>query len=93
MKQTELFYLTHCPYCINANKAIEELVRENPAYAQIAILRIEESKEPELAESRDYYYVPTLFYKGEKMYEAKPSHSYGIIKQSLREAFDRVLAE
>ena len=33
MKELEIFYLTSCPYCINARKAIDELTAENPAYA------------------------------------------------------------
>ena len=37
LKQIELFYLTHCPYCINARRAIEELKSENSAYEEIRI--------------------------------------------------------
>ena len=28
MKEIELFYLSHCPYCIKARKAVDELKRE-----------------------------------------------------------------
>ena len=90
MKDIELFYLSHCPYCKNAKKAIGELVAENPAYSAIGIKWIEESLEPELAASRDYYNVPAVFYEGKKLYEAKPSHSYNTIKEKLKEVFDRV---
>lgn len=91
MQEIELFYLSHCPYCSNARKAIEELTKENPAYSAIGIKWIEESMEPELADSRDYYNVPTLFFEGRKLYEAKPSHSYEIIKENIRTAFDEVI--
>ena len=92
MKNVEIFYLRSCPYCRNARKAIGELTAETPAYADIAIDWIEESEQPELADSRDYMSVPTIFFNGEKLYEAHFTHSYDIIKQSIRGAFDRVLA-
>ena len=92
MKEIELFYLRACPYCRNARRAIDELIAENPAYADISIRWIEESEEPQLAESRDYYSVPTLFWQGEKLYEAHFTHSYGTIRDHIRAAFDRVLA-
>ena len=92
MKQVELFYLTHCPYCINARRAIEELKEENPSYKEIQVLWIEESEEADLANSRDYYYVPTIFFKGKKLYEAKPIHSYSVIKKNIRNAFDSIIS-
>ncbi len=92
MEQIELFYLTYCPYCVNARKAIEELKEENPVYQSIRVRWIEETEEAELAESRDYYYVPTIFYGGEKLYEAKPGHDYSRIKESIRKAFETVIA-
>ena len=92
MKEIELFHLTHCPYCVNARKAIDELKEENPEYQEIAIRWIEESEETELANSRDYYYVPTLYYKGEKLYEASPAHGYAVIKKNIKKAFDTVLS-
>lgn len=92
MKQIELFHLNHCPYCINARRAIAELQAENPAFAEIRIRWIEESEEPELANSRDYYYVPTLYYEGQKLYEASPAHSYAKIKKAIQKAFDQVLS-
>ena len=93
MKEIELFHLTHCPYCVNARRAIEELREEDPAYRELRIRWIEESEERELADSRDYYYVPTLYHNGEKLYEAKPTHSYAAIKKHIRQAFDKVLSD
>ena len=92
MKELELFYLARCPYCKNARKAIEELLQQTPAYAEIKILWIEESEQPELANSRDYYSVPSIFFRGEKLYEAKPFHGYETIKENIQSAFDRVLS-
>ncbi|MBQ6926835.1 MAG: glutaredoxin [Oscillospiraceae bacterium] len=92
MKEIELFYLASCPYCRNAKKAIGELTEENPAYGDLRIRWIEESEQPEIAEQRDYYSVPTIFWNGEKLYEAHFTHSYADIKDKIRAAFDRVLA-
>ena len=92
MKEIELFYLSSCPYCRNAKKAIDELAGENPAYADIRIDWIEESEHPEIADVRDYYSVPTIFWQGEKLYEAHFTHSYADIKANIRAAFDKVLA-
>ena len=93
MKEIELFYLERCPYCKKAMKAIEELTAEDPVYSEIGIKWIEESLEPELAASRDYYNVPTIFHEGKKLYEVKPFHSYDTIKESIRKAFDSVLSK
>ena len=92
-KTIELFYLSGCPYCIKARTVIEALTKENPAYAAIPIRWIEEREEPELAAMRDYFRVPTLFCGEEKLYEASPAHSADIIRDRIRAAFDRVLAD
>ena len=92
MQEFEIFYLTGCPYCRNARKAVVELLAENPAYAALPIRWIEERQEPALADSRDYYYVPTIYWKGEKLYEASRSDGFDTIKASFRTAFDRALA-
>ena len=87
MKEIELFYLPNCPYCKNAQKAIEELQAENPAFRDIQIIRIDESREPAKAESRDYWYVPTFFYGEKKLYEAQPGQDYDTIKENIKNAF------
>ena len=87
MKQIELFYLPNCPYCKNAKKAIEELQAEAPAFREIEILWIDESREPVKAESRDYWYVPTIFYGEKKLYEADPGQGYDSIKENVKSAF------
>ena len=92
MKNIQLFYLEHCPYCVHARRAVGELLKENPAYARIGIRWIEEGREAELAGQYDYYYVPTIFFEGRKLYEARPSQGYESIKESIRGAFDQVLS-
>ena len=91
MKKIMLFYLEHCPYCINAKKALKELIDEKPEYGDIQIQWVEESVEAGLAGRYDYYYVPTIFHEGKKLYEADPSQNYASIKESIRAAFESVL--
>ena len=91
MKKITLFYLSDCPYCRNARKALEELKKENPAYGEIEIDWIEESEQPELAGKYDYYYVPTFYDGDKKLYEAKPSESYAVCKENVKAVLDAVL--
>ena len=42
MKEILGFHLIGCPYCENAFRAIDELVAENPAYADIHINWVED---------------------------------------------------
>lgn len=91
MKLT-LFHLDNCPYCHNARRALAELVKENPAYGQIEIDWIEESRQPEVAERYDYYYVPTIYLGEDKLYEARPSESYADCKRNIKASLDTALA-
>ena len=93
MKKMTLFYLRGCPYCDKAKRAMAELNEENAAYAAVEADWVEENEHPELAEQYDYYYVPTIFADGKKLYEANPSQSYDEIKRSIRAALDAVCAE
>jgi len=92
MKTIELFYLPDCPYCIKAKNALKELIEENPAYGNVEIKWIDESVESEYADSRDYYYVPTIFFGEDKLYEANPSEESKEIKAAVRAALDKVLS-
>ena len=92
MAKATICYLTNCPYCRNAKKALEALQAENPGYAALELEWIEESRQPELAERYDYYYVPSVFAGEEKLYECSPAEDYEAIKAHLRAALDRALA-
>ena len=92
MHEIEIFYLRGCPYCENARRAVAELLREEPAYGALRLRWIEESEEAALADSYDYYRVPSVFYRGDKLYECSPFQGYEAIKAHLKEAFDRALA-
>ena len=88
----DLYYLTTCPYCINARKALTALTEENPAYAQIEINWIEESTVKTFPAYADYYYVRTVYCGEKKLYEAQPGQDYDTIKAHLKQALDEVLA-
>jgi len=73
MKEITYFYLKSCPYCKMADKMIEELISENPEFANIKITKIEETENAELANSYDYYNVPCLWIGKEKLHEGVPT--------------------
>ena len=92
MKKITLFYLTGCPYCHHAKRAVSELTDENPVYNGISIDWVEERENAALANQYDYYYVPTIFQGKTKLYEADPSEDYASVKKNIMAAFDTVLA-
>lgn len=73
MKQIKYFYLEHCPHCKKADRIIADLQAQHPEYRNVVFEKIEESKNPEIADSFDYYYVPCFFIEGEKLLEGVPS--------------------
>lgn len=66
MKKITMMYLKGCPYCKQAMNWMEELKQEQPVYQNINITYIEESEQPQLADTLDYWYVPTYFVDGIK---------------------------
>ena len=91
MKGIKLFYLTHCPYCIQARKVIDDLISADSKYGDIEIEWIEESQHPDIADQYDYYYVPTMFIGDEKIYEAHPGQTYEEIGEAVKNVFDKAL--
>ncbi len=92
MKEVELFYLTGCPYCAHARKAVDELKAENPAFGNISVIWIEENQEPERVKGHEYWYVPSIFFNGKKLYEAQPGQDYETVKANVLRSFEEVLA-
>lgn len=84
MKKVTMMYLKNCPYCKQAMKWMEELFQENPAYKDIDMTYIEESEQPQIADSLDYWYVPTYFVDGLKLHEGAATKDK--IKAVLEEA-------
>lgn len=93
MKKILLFYLSDCPYCHSARRALAELKEETHAYREIEVEWIEESRETELAGQYDYYYVPSIFAGGKKLYEADPSEGYSSIRENVKAALEAVLRQ
>ena len=92
MQKITLFYLDGCPYCRNARTALAELAAENPAYGHIDVDWVEESRNMEMAEQYDYYFVPTIYAGDKKLYEANPSEDFAQCKKNVKAALDAVLS-
>ena len=85
MKKITLFVLEKCPFCQKALRYIDEAKAENPAFNAIEIEIIDEGKEPELADTYDYYYVPTFYFEQEKIHEG------GIYPPEVKEILTKAL--
>ena len=73
MKEVLMMLLPDCPYCRQAEKMLSQLMEQEPRYRQVSIRRVDESAEPEFADTLDYFYVPTFFVGGEKLMEGVPT--------------------
>ena len=91
MKEVLMFYLESCGYCDKARRALDELYEKKPAYRAVPLTRIEESREPELADRYDYYAVPSFFVDGEKRFEAHLFMSYEEIRDEVEKVLDYAL--
>ena len=94
MKKITMIQMEGCPYCRNALRAIEALRAENAQYAAVEIEHIDENGTPERTKpfAGQYYYVPSLFVGGEKIYEAQPGHDYATVKAGVEKAFAAAIA-
>ncbi len=87
MKKIVMLALAGCPYCAKAREAIKELRAEQPAYADIEVEEIDDESEAAKPYQKDYYYVPSLFIDGKKLFEAQPGQDYETIKSAVATAF------
>ncbi|MDU3241458.1 MAG: thioredoxin [Clostridiales bacterium] len=71
MQKVLMMILKDCPHCHKALALMEELKTEHPEYGKTEVRIADESVETELAESLDYWYVPT-FYVGDSMKAFQP---------------------
>lgn len=86
MRKLIIFMLDGCPYCKKAMEAEKELRSENPAFAAVEIEWINEAQHPEIVKRYSYYYVPSIFLGGDKLFECQPGDSYEKIKQQVKYA-------
>lgn len=93
MKKITMFHLVDCKYCDFARRAIDELRKENPAYADVEIEMINENEHPEIIANYDYWSVPSLFIGKEKIFEAALFMPYETIKDGVKLAFDKALSK
>lgn len=87
-KEVILFKLKYCPYCVQALRWMEEVFAEHPEYKDIPLRVIDEAKERKLADSYDYYLVPTFYVNGEKRHEGIASKA--IIEKVFAHAYSTV---
>ena len=80
-----MFMMSSCPYCKKAEKYMAALMKD-PKYADLQIARVDENKEPEVADMYDYFYVPTYYIKGEKVFEGAATEA------DVKRVFDLALA-
>ena len=86
MKKITLIKMEGCPYCAAAFRAIDAL-KKNFAAAQLEV--IDKNLQPQLAEKfTDYYYVPTMYVDGKKIYEAHPGESYDECFANVQKVFE-----
>ena len=93
MKKLTMIEMEGCPYCANAHRAMEALRTEGDEGVEIDF--IDENKEPAKTQpfAGQYYYVPSIFMDGEKLYEAQPGHSYDKIYAEVKRVFDAARAD
>jgi len=85
MNKPMIFVLEQCPYCKKALYSLEELQKEEP-YQAMEFEIIEETQQKEIADSYDYYYVPSIFYNGNKLHEG------ALEKEELKAVLDAILS-
>ncbi len=79
--------MASCPYCKKAARFMEELMKEKPKFKDIPLEIIDETLEPEVANSYDYYFVPTYYVDNEKVHEGVAS------KEDIKNVFERAEEE
>ena len=66
-------------------KYLYELKQEHPEFKDVVLETIDELEEPELADTFDYYYVPTFYVDGEKVHEG------GIYKPEVEKLLRKII--
>lgn len=86
MKEITLFTLKNCPHCLLAKRLLAELQKE-PRYAEITVREIEERENRAIADSYDYWLVPSFFIGREKLHEGHAEYS------DVKRVLDRALTD
>ena len=80
-----MFTMEGCPYCRQALKWMDELMQQYPEYNDVPLTLIDETKQPDVANQWDYYYVPTYFVGKDKLHEGAAT------KEKIQRVFERAL--
>lgn len=90
--QNYYFCLDSCPDCQKTDRWVAEICAVMPELKPAAesFLRVEESRQKELADAFDYEYVPAFFADGFKLHEGIPSKRavLGILQDVARRIHD-----
>ena len=65
-----MFILPGCPHCKLALRYQEELLQEHPEWQTIPLRIVGREQGAAFADEHDYYYVPTCYVDGQKVFEA-----------------------
>lgn len=87
-KEIVFIFMKECPYCRRADGLIEEFKKENPKYGDIKITKLEDGSPEAQKYGKDYYYVPSMFVEGKKLYEAHPGETEEESRESVRKTFE-----
>ncbi|MCD7950233.1 MAG: thioredoxin family protein [Erysipelotrichaceae bacterium] len=88
MRKVLCFYLKNCPYCLQAQKAMDDIMSENPEYQNIEVEWIEENENPDIIDDYDYYATPSMFVDDKKIYEAHLFETYEECKDHIKEVLE-----
>ena len=80
-----MFVMEGCPYCRQALRWMDELMQQYPEYNDVPLTLIDETKQPDVANQWDYYYVPTYFVGKDKLHEGAAT------KEKIQRVFERAL--
>ncbi len=87
MRKITMFILRSCPFCIRAMQQVEKILSANPEFRAIPFETIDERQQQAYADKHDYYYVPSIYLDGEKVYEERVLHRdlLDIFKKAMEE--------
>lgn len=92
MKTLTILVMRGCPYCRMAQRAVEALQSEDERLAQVPVTWIDENRDRAAAlPYQDYWYVPSLYINGEKLYESHPGDTYEAILEQVRLGLERAI--
>ena len=88
MKKITMLKMQGCPYCAQAMAAIKEIKADYPELAGVEVEIVDKHTDDRAKDFEGkYYYVPSMFIDGEKIYEASPGESYGDCLISVKKVF------